>query len=222
MRSILTVTTPAPSYDLITTADLQSELNASSLDPTNAAVAVTAASRAIAKYLNRVIVSEVVSETFRAGRDASGYLSRAASNNPSGPQCLNLRRRPVSAVNSIAEDGLTLDATDYELDAEAGQIFRLVSDQPGTWRGLKITVSYTAGYIVSGSGANLPADIVLAARRLAATLYQNREREPGLRSLIVPGVIERQYWDQTRSGQADDQLPADIRALLDGHREALI
>jgi hypothetical protein len=179
---------------------------------------VSGASSALTKYLRRVLAVETIAETFR--RDRRGNSNLWVADYPHGSWNLLLKRYPIVSVASVVEDGATLDPSNYEFDAQSGRITRLSLDQFSPWRASKTVITYQAGYVLPpDTAATLPVDLHLAARRLASLFYRTTsEREPGLKSEIIPGVIEKQYWDQTRSGQADDDLPPDIRAMVDAYR----
>jgi hypothetical protein len=219
MQSLVVVTVPAASIDLITVDDLAAELS-QQVDSARMALSVTAASNSICRYLRRPLAQETVSETFRRTRYQARDLMLAEYRQA---DCnLILSRYPVGSITSVVEDGTTLDPTNYELDPASGRLARLASDHFIAWMAAKTVITYVAGYILPPDPtATLPAPIQLACRRLAALFFRTSEREPGLRSEIIPGVIEKQYWDQTRSGQADDDLPADIRAILEPYRMPL-
>lgn len=221
MQTLLTVTVPATQTMLATVDDLKAELDLTTNDNSRLFRYLRAASQQIGQYLNRTLALETVSETFRRDVWPAGW---SPANQSRSPACLNLDRYPVTTITSVTMDGLLLDpATDYECDKPAGQLFRLYSDQRCHWSACKIVVVYQGGYVLApASGANLPADIETAAIRLAAQSYQSRERETGLRSEIIPGVMERQYWDETASGQQSATLAPDLQALLDPYRRVVI
>ncbi len=217
MPSIVTVTEAATSFLLASVDDLKAEIALETDDNTITLRCIKTASAQVTRYLNRVLARETVSETFRF--DGAGWngqhrdMSHRASH-------LVLDRYPVAQIISVTVDGTTLDpTTDYECDMESGQLFRLWGDRRASWSGVKIVVVYQAGYVLPpAQGANLPDEINTATIRLAAQLFQAREREQGLKSEIVPGVIERQYWDMTASGEQAGAISPDLQALLDPYR----
>ena len=117
--------------------------------------------------------SETLSETFR--------LSQAR-------RFLPLARRPIGAILTVTEADTALASTDFEIDASSGLLGRLSSDDPSTWACGKIIVTYEAGWQV------VPADLKLAAAKLAQMVWAEQSREPGLKRENIPNVIEREYW----------------------------
>jgi hypothetical protein len=207
MRSIVTVTTPATSIMLCTADDLKTELGVTTDDNNRFFRLIRAASQQIFRYLGRTIIQETVSETIRA------------DDCDSGTEYLNLDRYPVIAIASVTEDGKALAPSDYECDQESGQLFRLSNDRRVCWRAAKVTIVYQGGYVLQGqSGANMPADIAEAALRLAAQSYSPPDTEPGLRAIVVPGVVEKQFYDQSAAGEESGSISPDIRAILDPYR----
>lgn len=82
---------------------------------------------------------------------------------------LYLSRRPLTAVASIVEAGVTLAATDYMIYSD-GRIMRLVGGYETAWRTSKpqaIVVTYTAGY-----AAGLPKDLNDVCAWSAARAFQ--------------------------------------------------
>jgi hypothetical protein len=211
VRSIVTVTVPATSTMLCTVADLKTELGGIETDDNSRFFRlIRAASQKVVAYLHRPLALETVSEAFRRE-----HGDRRAD-------CLNLSRYPIIVVTSVTEDGVALTTADYEVDPARGQLFRLSNDCRTCWTAAKIVVVYQAGYKLPGvSDATLPADIEEAALRLASQSYTSPEQAPGLRSIIVPGVVEKQFWDQSASGEDGDELPPDIRALLDPYLQVI-
>lgn len=134
--------------------------------------------------------SETITETFRNGEWFEHLV---------------LSRRPVTAITSVVEDGVTLAATDYEIDAGSGLLLRLEDDRPAMWSGEKITVVYVAGW------ATVPADLKLAASKVANEFYTVGTRDPNLKRVDVFEVVEREYWVSPKD---DPLLSNEIQALL--------
>lgn len=143
--------------------------------------------------------SEAVSDTFRL---------------KSSQDVLVLSRRPVTVISSVVENGTTLDAEDYDLEAESGLLKRLSDDAETCWPACKIVVSYTAGW------ETVPDDLKVAAMKLAAALHSEGARaDPGLKRESIPGVIDREWW----VGPSDDPLiPAEVMDLLAPYRNRWI
>src|SRR5579885_2751490 len=114
-------------------------------DDAQIARAITAASAFILRYLQRTLVSETVRET----------------RNGSGGRSLVLREAPVTALLSLAVDGVAIpeapDATSagYVLDADGGTIhLRGYAFRRGVQN---VVVAYVAGHLVSGEAQTVPA-----------------------------------------------------------------
>jgi hypothetical protein len=208
VRSILTVTTAASSYDLTTLERVKEELGITgSSDDARLSRLITASSAAVATYLNRVLAREIVSETIRF----DDYECREE---------IVLQRSPIAAVTSAAEDGTTVDSDEYEIDADSGIIYRL--DAAGyryVWFACKsLVVVYSAGWVLPGnSGANLPAEIEQAAIAAFRGMYFSTSRDPMLKAEEVPGVQRLEYWvGQSQSATAG---PApEVLALIAPYR----
>jgi len=201
--SILTVITPAASQRLCTLSAVKAELGISGSAEDAALDALRdAASAAIASWCGRVLVEEVVRELWRP-------IWRA--------EVLLLRRRPVTAIATLTEDGVTVDVADRELDGEAGMLYRLSSDARSAWRASKIILTYTAGYRAPDLATpTMPADIQRAAVLTVAAMYRATGRDPMLRSLSIPDVGAESYLDP-RAGM--EGIPPQAAGLLVSHRE---
>lgn len=197
---MLTVTTPAPDTSLLTLAELRTATGVG-----NAAVdsdLTILGSRVASAIANicRVASSGATPPTLRLET-----LTETFRHEECLPKLI-LARRPIVAVSQITEDGVSLDAAEYEIDAAAGLISRLHDDRPASWPASKIVVAYQAGW------ETVPDDLKLAASKLAAVLWSEGERvDPNLRSEEIPGVISRTWW----VGPSDDPLvPAEVMDLL--------
>ncbi len=201
--SLLTVLTPASSRALTTLATVKDELGITD-DESDARLHrwIDEASGRIEAYLDRILASETVQETFR--------LSGA-------PACLRLARRPVTAIASAEVDGATLAADQYEIDAPAGLLYPISGQQRIRWFGRTVIVTYTGGYT---SVETLPRPIEAACLGLLRHRWAARDRDPLLRSLAIPGVATEQYWVGA-AGEGGD-IPPEIAALLDPFRTVTV
>jgi hypothetical protein len=213
---MLTVTTAATDRSLLTPAELRSAANQTdgSRD-TELATLGNRVAAAIARSCN-VATDGVTPATLRYET-----LTETLRPNEQDPFCYGplrryiiLSRRPVVSVTSIVEDGTTLDAEDYEIDAASGRILRLEDDEPAYWLRAKIVVVYTAGW------QTVPDDLKLAASKLAQLFWADSLRsDPNLRSEEIPGVITRSWWVSQRP---DPLLPEDIDELLAPYKNKAI
>ena len=210
MSSILSVSVAAPDYNLLTAAELRLAVGVGSADTSQDATLTPIGLRvsaAISRACNvataaaspATLRSETLSERFRL--DA-------------GRRTLILSRRPVTAITSIVEAGVTLTADDYELDAAAGMIDRLSGDCVTCWASGRTTVVYVAGW------ATVPDDLKLAATKLAQTYYATSgDYNPLLRSEEVPDVHKYTFNTPGADGAGDGgALPAEVEALLEPYR----
>ncbi len=186
---MLTVTTPAESYDLTVLATVKSELGITDRsEDENLARWITQASGEVAKRLNRVFAEETVTETFRFTSRQDGLL---------------LSRFPVSAIASIVENDTTLTAADYELVAQTGELNRLRSDRAWQWPIGKIVVTYTAGYAAI---SDLPEGVERLAIIFVNQYRYAAPRDPLLRSETTDGAGSSSYFDAGSSPEAQNLI----------------
>lgn len=182
---MLTVTSPASTYDLTLLATVKSELGITDRsEDEKLARWITQASGEVSKRLNRVFARETISETFRATSRQDGLL---------------LSRFPVSEIVSIIENDTTLTATDYELVAQTGELNRLRTDRGWQWPIGKIVVTYTAGYAEIG---DLPDGVERLAIIFVNQYRYSAPRDPLLRSETTDGAGSSSYFDAGSSPEA--------------------
>lgn len=228
VTSILTVTTPATSRDLSTVDawQAQSGIAVSGADAAAVAQLITAASRAIEQFCNRVFAREVLRETIWPERDAYPYQV------PGGIEVLQLQRWPIAVDGDgnvavqvkegagAAQRTLVLD-DDYMADTEIAHLIRLnQSALPMPWPAQRFVIEYTAGWVVPGQAdagtlATLPADVTDACNRLVTGRWYERKRDPFLKSVQVEGVDRVDYW--IPNGDTGN-FPPDVADLLDNYR----
>jgi uncharacterized phiE125 gp8 family phage protein len=192
---MLTVITAASSQDLATLAAVKAALGITgTTEDATLAPLITAASAAMAKACNRVLVEETVEESLRSHGTAS----------------FTLERYPVTSITTITEDGTVLVDADYEADLAAGIVERLWSDRIGCWARGRTVIRYIGGYSLT----TMPGDIVQALVATVASFRSQAARDPLLRAEETTD-IERLEW---QVGGADG-LPASVVALLTDHRK---
>ena len=192
---MLTIITPAESFDLTTQEVVKDELGYVGTGIDEAVRrAISQASAAIAAYCNRSFALETVSETIRLrSRDVSVLLSRF----------------PVNDITSVHENGSALTTDDYELNAQRGLLTRISYDREWCWQAGKIVIVYSAGYELPHG---LPDGIQRAAIDLCKLILKSPD--PLLRSVDIPGVINRTI----RDFPIGAVFPPEIEALLINHR----
>jgi hypothetical protein len=209
---MLTVITPADTYDLTILATAKADLGitGSSGDAYLQSL-IQQASGEIAAFCDRVFALETVSETFAAG--GAWWRGR-----PSRCAPLALARWPVVEITSVTEDDTLVSADDYTLDAAEGLLYRTVSAIDVGWWGGDTVVVYSGGYALLGE---LPFDIERCCLDLVRQWYHGRSRDPALRSEEVPGVIS-QSWSAIDSLPTVGGIPADIAGRLNRYKRAYV
>lgn len=189
---MLTVTTPATKFNLVTVADARAALGLFDRSDDDALTGfVDRASDVCARHCKRVFAEETITETFRLDLHQDNLI---------------LSRYPVGEITSVVENGETLDAGAYELNAESGLLIRLHSDRPCWWPYGKITVVYRAGYALPDAA---PEGLRQAALQLVKAYYYGTDRDPLMRSESVDGLSSATF-DTVSAGA----LPHDVRELL--------
>lgn len=176
----------------------------------------------IFKCVDRLLVAETVVETFRrAGypsnhfHDAPGEHFYPHDHNSPGVSGIHVSRYPIQEITQIVVDGTPLDLTDIEVDPDHGLLYALSGTNRIPWSGAVVTVSYTGGYEPDEIPEDLQAACLLAVKhRLAA-----RKRDPMLRSMNVPGVLEQQFWVGPQPGGDISSLPPEVESALEPYRE---
>lgn len=199
----LTVSVPAASRALLTAAQLRVAAGLSSSDTSRdaelAAIGLTAAD-IITDWCGvagdgitpTTLLRETLVETFRQ-RECVDVLI--------------LARRFLGSV-TVVEDGVTLDAADFSIDAGPGMLTRLRDDRETLWSAAKIVVTYQAGFPAAPTPlADVAAEMV--ARRTGASRDPLMKRE----RIDIAGVreVEREFW---ANAENDADITPDMAAKL--------
>lgn len=207
MFSTFAVTVPADDLSLLTIEELRAAVGVTGT--AEDAALKTLGSRLSASIARQCCIAsdginpatlmlETCTETFRAIRS---------------PRELILARRPVTGITSVSENGAVVDPADYEIRRGSGILARLSGDRISCFPSGKITVVYKAGF------EDVPDDLKLAASKLAIALYSETARDPNLKRVNIPDVLEREYW----VGPADDPLlSAEIQDLLAPYKQLFL
>ena len=211
MRSILTVTAAATVTKLTTLERLKLELKIGNND--NDAILkakIDEASSDISAALGFMVQRETVSETFWF------------ENGDTAPEYLLLDRVPVASIASVTVDGLAVDAAQYRVDDQTGQLYRLdASGYPCHWYFCKdIVVAYTGGFLLPGeAGRNLPFGIEGGCIDLVTGYWMSRGRDPLVKSEDIPGVMSTEYW--VGSVGESGELPPNVMSKIAPYRRAV-
>jgi hypothetical protein len=141
---------------------------------------------------------ERITETFRQTRVTSDPRRHYSSE-------LVLSRRPIVAVTSVTEDGTALTSADYEIFASKGALRRLTSATATFWYAMTTVIVYDSGWDI------VPSDLKFAAEQLARAYWFQNSRDPALRQISVPGVIEKQFWV---GASGDPDIPQNVMDML--------
>ena len=166
---------------------------------------------------SRTLAAEELRETFRF---AGGHRRRLCGDGDNLRHSrLILSRKPVTAISSVIENGVTLDADDYQIIGRSGILVRLSNDRERDWNtGAKIVVVYTAGWLLADEGddATLPDEIEGAAIDIIKGARAARKRDPLVKAKQVQDIDQVEYWVGGIPGQGT--LPPDIAAKLDPYK----
>ena len=197
MASILTIVTAATVRALTTRDAVKGDLSLSgSGDDAWIDAQILAVSASIEAWCGRVFARETVAETWRNFCQEMVILDRA----------------PVASITTVIEDDVTLAASDYDLDAQKGVIYRLSGDCRTWWRAQKLVVTYAGGFLLpSQVGANLPADIERACRLAVVSAFQQRGRDVMIRSESDTNIGSVSYLDPRGGTEA---LPPQVAGML--------
>lgn len=206
MMSIATVTVSPDATRLSTLDRVKSELGITSNDLDDLLGAkLDEATSDIEAHLGRTLARATLTQTFWG--------------DPWGAEYLILDRFPVASVTSVTVDDKLVDASEYRLNTQTGQLFRLDSSgYPCVWTWCKsVIVVFPAGYIMPGeSGRDLPFALEAAALSLINSYWQSRGRDPLVKSEDVPGLGSVEYW--VGSVGQSGELPPDVVSKISPFR----
>lgn len=159
-----------------------------SLDETKAYLGIPVADTSDDEELRHFI--DVVSDFAETSLGWAARRQDAVTVRDGGSSGILLPTFPVLSVTSVTENGTTLSASDYALDAEAGLLTRLSSTYvPGTWAAgyRNIVVTYVAGQAVPPEwfrhGALVMVDHLWATQRG----NNGPAGRAGADDLVIPG-----------------------------------
>lgn len=230
MKSNVLVLDPAPTQDLVTLDDVILELqlsNPSNNDKALIQKLISGISASIAKYCDRVFVSERVEETLWEQRDVHGMRHGYGNSYFYTPprnfyhhhrvNDLYLKRYPITSIDSVYVDDLpiTSDSNDLSLriDRDNGILYRLVNGYVASWHfGKSIVATYTGGYTV------IPEDLQRAAIRYVEMAWFFAGQDATVRQEQVYGIASVSYdttGGATTGKTSPDSVPDEIKLLLE-------
>lgn len=203
MHSILVITTPAASLQLLTIEQMReaagitgsgsdTALNAMGLRL--AAAVTTECNIAIGAGAEPTLMRETLTETFRVVYAPSLVLSR----------------RHNVAITSVTVDGEGLAGADYVVDPESGILTRLSNDEPIGWTARKVVVVYAAGFTAA------PGDLAMTMMDFFRLAWREKDRDPSVKGveIDVPDVerVRTDYWAGSIPGQSGEGAVPDVVA----------
>jgi hypothetical protein len=186
---MLTVITPADSFDLVDLATVKSQLNVTgNSQDAKLALWISQASAAAMQFCNRVFVEEVVEEQFRLDHMKLELV---------------LSRYPVTVL-TVTEGPDTLTAgTDYEVDRSLGLLARLHHDRRCHWSRCKTVVRYSAGYETVPNDLQRAVVLLVNHFRATTTITWNQHRVQHGETAVTMQDVPTGF-----------DLPPEARALL--------
>ncbi len=215
---ISSVITAANSVDLTTLEVVKDDLEIKGgADDAYLRRVIRRSSVSAANYCNRVFGLASYEDLFRLDR---GYQLGRFINGARNP--LMLVNWPLVAVGSIVvgvgADAVTLETTDFEVDAKKGFIFRLnTAGNPRDWPATLVTVPYTAGYVLPNDPGTttLPEDISDAVGRMVSARWNRRRTDPMVQEKTIFGVSSTRFF----SGKGEmGNMPQDVEDILSNYR----
>lgn len=207
---LTTVDTAATSKDLTVKAAVKAELGitATTWDD-QIDTHIHQESARIVGYCNREFASEKVTDKFRP---AGSWVAIDS---------LWMSRVPVGTIHAVIVDGTTLDSTEYEVNTQSGELWRL--DSSGNricWSIATLaTVQHTSGYTLL---TTLPHDVERACIEQVKAQFLSRQRDGTIRSENVPGLGQTEYAVSGGSSFNISGLLMSVEGILFPYRRVVI
>jgi len=179
MAQLLTVEAPAAAVAQPEELSAYLKLADTPAEDVQLTALIAAATDHAEQYTSRAFVSRTLSES----RNVCEMV-----------RAFSLFRGPVTAVESVKVDGVTLEDDEYDWSGDT------VALTTPLWVGQSIEVEYTAGY--GATAASVPAALRQAVLRLAASMYEQPT------DVIV--------------GAQASTLPVTVKSILNGYRRSLL
>lgn len=205
---MLTITTPATDRQLLNAEQLRLAAGLAKDDASQ--------DEALSEVGLRIAAEIAAACKIRIGSGAPPTLRRElVTQTFRGPRLreLILDRRHEVEITSVAVDGVALTASDFEVEPEAGLLYRLDGALMTTWwRGRSLVVVYAAGF------EDVPADLAAVAADLMRLRLATESRDPLVKSesTEVPDVLTKRtdYWVGAMPGSSSGPVPAEVAARL--------
>jgi Phage gp6-like head-tail connector protein len=204
------VITPATSRALVSLDQAKAALGIDPADTSQDAAIqqqIDQVSAAIDNYCGRTFVRQTY-------RDQNRYVFNWL--NPGDP--LMTRQWPIplddtgAPILTITEAGAVVDPALWDIDPEAGSLYRLDSSaEMISWTANLIVIDYDAGYDV------VPPDVQGAALGWLTGRWMALGRDPTLRSETIPDVITQTYRGDDPS-VSQGAMPSAVRDSLSAYR----
>lgn len=125
-------------------------------------------------------------------------------------------RVPVTSIGSVVEDDTALvQGTDYRLTA-GGMLERMANDTAIPWSSTRITVTYTAGWLLPDG---VPAELEGQVIEQVKMKYLATDRDPALRSENTPDVWSGSYAVAGGDSIGESGLLRSLEAALSPYRD---
>lgn len=207
MQSLVKITVAPATSKLTTLAAAQTECGTDD----DVSALIDRASAVIAAYCGRAFGLQTVQETFRRSHAYWQDPLRAWARDA---RPLLLRYAHVVTPSSLAIDGgtgLVVD-TDYEIDLDAGMLWRLFSGTRQRWQcSTNIVAVYQTGWNLPNDGSpNLPGDVEAACLAIIRAAFFFVGSDPSVSLDRTEGVGELRYFAKSASGLVIDAGIADM------------
>lgn len=198
----MSLSIPSPNTDrsLLTTAERRGAAGLASTDSSKDAML-----NALGGYVDSMITKAcnvasvaAIPPTLRLESVVETFSFKSCQNG------LFLARVPVVEITAVTEAGSELAEDDWRLEGRG--LYRVAGSADTNWSVGETVVSYDAGW------ATVPDDLKYAAIKFMQAELNTAGRDPLLRRVSIPDVIEKEFWvDPTKS----EIVPAEVLSILE-------
>jgi hypothetical protein len=172
-------------------------------------------SSSMEKYVGRFLRARDLLETFQASSHIHRRTYRGHGRYSEATP-LNLSVYPIVTINTITVDDIVLTSDQYEVSADYGQVWFLQGTTRADWYGETIAVAYTGGWPTVD---DVPPEVRAACATYVSYRRSARGRDPALRQVSIPGVMERTYYSAPATTGAGNSLPSEVAAAIEYLRD---